>query len=80
MNAALEWIDYQALICPGCGHLKTDTMDPGQARTFEATPLTCYGCAARDAEKRNVSRAIAADEYADSAFDGVYIAVARQDR
>jgi hypothetical protein len=55
-------------------------MDPKMAHSFEAVPLTCYGCAARDAETRRASAARSGGRFSDEAFDGAYIAVQRVER
>jgi hypothetical protein len=76
---AMEWIDDQSLICAGCGQSKLESMDPAMAHSYEAVPVTCYGCAACDAEKRNVQNAMSGGSYSDSAFDGMHIGVKKKE-
>lgn len=75
MDAALEWAEYHRLMCPSCGQVKTESMNPEMAHAYEAVSLTCYGCATRDAEMRKVANAKSSGHYGDMAFDGMYVAV-----
>jgi hypothetical protein len=71
MTAALEWADYQASLCSGCGLPKDSTMDPDMHGMFEVVPVQCFACAAKDAEEREVSEG----RLPKAALDGVYFAV-----
>lgn len=50
-------------------------MDPKRDGEYEAIPLQCFACAARDAEARRAAEARSGDTYGSSAFDGLYFAV-----
>jgi hypothetical protein len=77
-TAALEWADYQSLHCSGCGHLRSESMDPDNAGAYEAVPLTCFACAAKDRETREAGEARSSGRYGKGALDGVFIAVHRR--
>lgn len=38
----------QALLCPGCGHPRDETMDKDAYDHYKAHVLRCHACAARD--------------------------------
>lgn len=42
---------------------------------YEAVPLQCFACAARDAENRRINADRADDRYGSAAFDGLYVAI-----
>lgn len=77
-ETALAWIDYQAAVCGGCGFPRVETMDPANDRAYEADPVTCAACAAKDAEAREASKAKASGRFGDAALDGLYIGVKRK--
>ena len=78
-RAALEWIDYADSLCKGCGFPKAETMNPANARAYEAEMWTCYGCATRDEQSRWVAEQREGDAYGAAAYDGLLIAVTEKD-
>ena len=42
---------------------------------YEAVPVHCFACAARDAEHRRINDAQNSDRYGGGSFDGLYVAV-----
>lgn len=42
---------------------------------YEAEPVHCHACAARDAESRRAAEARHSGQYGNGAFDGLYFAV-----
>lgn len=48
IDAALAWVDDQALVCSGCGHHRDETMATGEDQSYDAEPIVCHACAARD--------------------------------
>lgn len=74
-TAALEWADWKETLCPGCGNPRHESFDPERATHYEAVPLNCYACAARDAEQREAVNAKSSNRFGDAAFDGLYVSV-----
>jgi endogenous inhibitor of DNA gyrase (YacG/DUF329 family) len=65
--AALEWLDEQAVKCPGCGHPRDETMAEDAFERYDAEPLVCHRCAAID-RSRNAWREAKGDP------NGIYFA------
>jgi hypothetical protein len=74
-EAVLEWADFQSSLCGGCGLPVSTSMDPAMDGRFEAVPLQCFACAAKDAETRDASEQVNGKRMAARALDGVYITV-----
>lgn len=72
-------MDYLASLCSGCGNVASESMDGEMNGAYEAVPLNCFACAARDAEQRAVGEARSNKSYSESSFDGLYIGVKRRD-
>ena len=53
-DLALALADLEAEQCPGCHHPRAETMDPANEFSYEAEPVRCHACAARDRASRNV--------------------------
>lgn len=67
-EAALVWQEAQDDACSGCGHPRSETMDPN-GPDYTATALRCRACETRDAMASKWKR----DEHAD--FGGLRFAV-----
>lgn len=78
ISVALEWDEYRSSLCSGCGQPKTDGMNPDAEDTYEAVPLQCFPCAAREAEGRRASEAVGNDKLGRGALDGIYYAVMKK--
>ena len=78
IESALGWMDYLASLCGGCGNPASETMDPDADGAYESVPLTCFACAARDAENRAVSDARSKESQTSTSFDGLYIGVQKR--
>jgi hypothetical protein len=50
-------------------------MDPDHVGHYEAVPLQCFACAARDAEARQASAAKSGGLVGSGGLDGLYFAV-----
>lgn len=48
MQHALGWERDKASRCGGCGHHVDEAMDPENASRWDAEPVACHVCAARD--------------------------------
>lgn len=46
-EAALEWADYQATLCTGCGRRRDESFNP-DGPDYEAEAWCCFACQARD--------------------------------
>lgn len=55
-------------------------MDSANQDAFEAVPIQCFACAARDAESRFAAEARSSGSHATAAFDGIYYAVEEKKR
>jgi hypothetical protein len=44
----LEYLREKALLCPGCGLPRDETMDPEAEGHFTSRALRCHACAARE--------------------------------
>lgn len=64
MRAALAWQRDKAEQCSGCGHYSSESMDPDNASRWDAEPVACHVCAAKD-------RAVRAYRNAKGDEDGV---------
>lgn len=71
-------MDYLKSLCGGCGNPASETMDPKMDGLYESVPLTCYACAARDAESRAVGEARSNETQSSASFDGLYIGVQKR--
>ena len=47
-EAAMEWMDYKASLCDGCGHPREESFDKANFEKYVATAMQCHACAARD--------------------------------
>lgn len=74
-ESALEWIEYEASLCSGCGHPRSETFDPANHGAYEAVPLQCFACAARDAENRAAADARSNNRVGPGSFDGLYVSI-----
>ena len=77
-EAALDWLAREDLLCGGCSQPKTESMDPANSESYEAVPVTCFACAARDAEKRHAQEIRGSGEMGSGAFDGIYLTVSKK--
>lgn len=50
-------------------------MSPEMDGAYEAVPLQCFACAAKDAETRRAGEARSSGRYGKGAMDGLFIAV-----
>ena len=73
MQAALEWQDWKQSLCAGCGLPRHETMHPDNERAYDAEPLKCHACAARERK----GKAINGQENFDAS--GIYVAVRMED-
>lgn len=48
ITAALAWVADEADRCSGCGHHRDESMAVGQDQAYDAEPIVCHACAARD--------------------------------
>ena len=71
----MEWADYQASLCPGCGNPQSECMSEAMDGAYDAVPMHCFACAARDAENRQISADRASEKFAPASFDGLYVAI-----
>lgn len=46
-EAVLEWQREQALLCPGCGLPRDETMNKEAQDAYKSHALRCHACAAR---------------------------------
>lgn len=53
-------------------------MDPKHSDDYEAIPVHCFACAARDAEERQAHEARGSGEFGGGAFDGLRFAVSKR--
>lgn len=44
----LEYMREKALECPGCGHPRDESMAKENQHAYDAEPVRCFACAARD--------------------------------
>jgi hypothetical protein len=62
-DAALEWIDYQASLCSGCGLPRHETMARANEERYDVERIVCHACkvqgsrARADAESENTDTA-----------------------
>lgn len=54
-EAALVWQECQDDACSGCGHPRSETMNPN-GPDYEATPLRCRACEAREARAHQMAQ------------------------
>lgn len=47
-DLAVALAEIDADRCPGCGHQRTESMDPDHEYAFAADPLRCHACATRE--------------------------------
>lgn len=48
IDAALEYQDYLASLCSGCGHPRDESFNPDLQFEWYGEALTCHACAERD--------------------------------
>lgn len=68
IDAALEWVEFKASLCGGCGRRRTETFDPSNEERYDVEALRCHACAARDRAAKSFHH----DEHADTS--GIYFA------
>lgn len=54
-------------------------MDEANATAYEAVPVTCFACAARDAERRHAHDEMQNDRIGKAAFDGLLVGVVKKE-
>lgn len=54
-------------------------MDPANVNAYEAVPLQCFACAARDSESRQAAEKRNGNTYGDAAFDGLFFATQKRE-
>lgn len=74
-EAALEWADFEASLCAGCGNPRDECMSPDADGTYEAVPFHCFACATRDAEDRRIGEDRSSGQFGSGAFDGLFVAI-----
>ena len=47
-DAVLEMLEEEAMLCPGCGLPRDQTMDKEAQDAYESHALRCHSCAARE--------------------------------
>lgn len=52
MQDALLWQHEEALKCSGCGLPVDETTKPGRDMEYDAEPVACHACAAKDRAAR----------------------------
>lgn len=72
IEAALEWADWRATLCTGCGRPRDESFDP-DGPEYVAEAWCCFACEARDQKMKEWRE----DDTADQA--GIYF-VARETR
>lgn len=72
VDAALAWVDDEALRCAGCGHHRDESMAEGMDQAYESTGRVCHACADRDR-----TRAAWAEKKGDTA--GLYWATRKRE-
>lgn len=60
---ALTWAQEDAVRCSGCGFPRDETFDPDRANLYDAEPLVCHACMAKD---RAVNAAHQNDKFDDA--------------
>jgi hypothetical protein len=56
LRAALDWQAEQALICPGCGQFRDESMQHEEtAPYYEVTSMRCHACAASQLVARDAA-------------------------
>lgn len=53
-EAVLEWQREQALLCPGCGLPRDETMSKEASDAYKARSLRCHACATRGRKAASV--------------------------
>lgn len=49
----MEWIDYQASLCSGCGLPRHETMDRASEDRYDVKRIVCHACAVQTRRARN---------------------------
>jgi hypothetical protein len=68
VEAALEWAEWKASLCPGCGNPKHESF-AADGPNYEAEAWRCRACEARDKKASIWAR----DEHADTS--GIYFVI-----
>lgn len=55
-DAVFEWMEAEALKCPGCGLPRDETMKKEAQGTFKARVLKCHACVERDHAQDNYTK------------------------
>lgn len=64
----MEWMDYEASLCGGCGHPREESFSEGNFEKYTAVALQCHACAARDHKSSTLAQG-------DGDTSGMYYAV-----
>ena len=75
----MEWMDYTKGLCSGCRNPVSETMNPDNDGMYEAVPVTCFACAARDAETRAINQARSDQSHGSGSFDGLLISIQKRE-
>lgn len=55
-DAVFEWMEAEALKCPGCGMSRDETMNKDAQGQFKSRALRCHACAERDRKQTDWSK------------------------
>lgn len=55
-EAALGYLREQAMLCPGCGQPRDESMTPEAERAYRSRAMRCHACAAREREQQRFSK------------------------
>jgi|GEM_PF-2776015 len=72
-------MDYLDSLCGGCGNPAAESMDEANDGLYEAVPVHCFACAARDAENRQIGKARSDGSMGDGSFDGLLIGLKKHE-
>lgn len=48
----MAWLEDERLRCPGCDHYRDETFDRENFNRWDAEPVVCHACQARDQAAR----------------------------
>ena len=51
----MEWADWKASLCVGCGLPRDETFDPATDDSYDVEVFQCHACAARERKAYNRS-------------------------
>lgn len=55
-DAVFEWMEVEALKCPGCGMSRDETMNKEAQGHFVSKPMRCHACAERDRKQAEFTK------------------------